>query len=979
MSGKGFVKTFAILLGLLSLYQLSFSYIDYRIKKKAKQYAQGDYTKERQYLDSLKQKPVYNLLGLKFNYKEVKDRSMKLGLDLQGGINVILQISVRDILKDLANHTHDPDFNRALKMADEMQKKSDKPYLDLFFEAWDQIAKESGKRLSDPKIFGNKKLSGDVSLDMTDDQVKKVIRKKVDEAMVSAFEVLRKRIDKFGVASPNIQRLGKSGRILVELPGAKDVERIKKLLQSTAQLEFWHGYKPEEYQNYIQTVDRILAAKQQTQTLKDSASAESLIASDTLNTDELLSRKHPFTSLIKRPGYGPVVGFFEIKDTAKVNAMLRDPEVLKARPEHMRYAKFLWGKVEKGKDIVPLYVVKGNRDNIPPLSGSVITDARQTYDQFGKPAVSMAMNSKGARIWEKMTTEAYQNKSTIAIVLDNVVYSAPTVSNGPITGGRSEIYGKFTIEEAKDLANVLRAGKLPARAEIIQSEIVGPTLGKESIHKSLIAFFIALILVMLWMIFYYGRAGVVASIVLLVNLIFVFGILASLGLVLTLPGIAGIILTIGMAVDANVLIYERVREELRMGKNIKQAVAEGYKNAFSSIWDANITTLITGLILFFFGTGPIQGFATTLIIGIVTSMFTAILLSRVIIEKWIERYGTVSFSTKWSEKILTNVQFDFLGKRKIAYIVSGTMMLISLISIFTKGLNPGVDFVGGRTFTVRFDKAVNPGEIAQALGEVFIDEKGNKVVPEVKTFGGDNQLKITTKYKIDTEGPDVDEEIQHKLYQGLKPYLPEGFTYEEFVGIKGEKQYGIMQSIKVGPTIADDIKKGAVWAILLSLIMIFLYILYRFKYWQFSVGAIAALIHDVTIVLGIFSLTYDIMPFDMEVDQSFIAAILTVIGYSLNDTVVIFDRIREYMRIHIGWKLPDIINKALASTLSRTLNTSFTTLLVLLVVLIFGGESIRGFIFALTVGVIVGTYSSLFVATPVMYDLLQKKFRKKGK
>jgi len=976
MSGKGLVKTFAILLALLSIYQLSFSYVEYRVKKKAKEYAQGDYTKERQYLDSLKQKPVYNLLGIKFNYKEVKDRSMKLGLDLQGGINVILQISVKDILKDLANHTHDPDFNRALKMADEMQKKSDKPYLELFFEAWDQIAEETGKRLSDPKIFGNKKLSGDVTLDMSDEEVKKVIRKKVDEAMVSAFEVLRKRIDKFGVASPNIQRLGKSGRILVELPGAKDVERIKKLLQSTAQLEFWHGYKQEEYIDYIKTIDRILASKQTVAT--DTTSAEGLIAEDTLDDQALIQKQYPFTSLIRQQGYGPVVGFFEIKDTAKVNAMLRDPEVVKARPDHLRYAKFLWGKPDKNSDIIPLYVVKGNRDNIPPLSGSVITDARQTYDQFGKPAVSMAMNSKGARIWEKMTTEAYQNKSTIAIVLDNVVYSAPTVSNGPITGGRSEIYGKFTIEEAKDLANVLRAGKLPARAEIIQSEIVGPTLGKESIQKSLVAFFVALIIVMLWMMLYYGRAGMVASIVLLVNLLFVFGILASLGLVLTLPGIAGIILTIGMAVDANVLIYERIREELRMGKNLKQAVAEGYKNAFSSIWDANITTLITGIILFIFGTGPIQGFATTLIIGIVTSLFTAILLSRVIIEKWIEKFGTITFSTKFSENLFTNVNFDFLGHRKKAYIFSGIMMVVSIISIFTKGLNPGVDFVGGRTYTVRFDKPVNPGEIAQALGEVFVDEKGNKVVPEVKTFGGNNQLKITTKYKIDDQSEGVDDEIQHKLYQGLQPYLPDGFTYEEFIGIKGEKKYGIMQSIKVGPTIADDIKKGAIWAILISLLMIFLYILYRFKYWQFSVGAIAALVHDVTIVLGIFSLTYDIMPFDMEVDQSFIAAILTVIGYSLNDTVVIFDRIREFMKIHIGWKLPDIINKALGSTLSRTLNTSMTTLLVLLVVLIFGGESIRGFIFALTVGVIVGTYSSLFVATPVMYDLLKKKYQKKA-
>ncbi len=977
MSGKGLIKTFAIILGLLSIYQLSFTFVNQKIKKQAATYAQGNFNKERQYLDSIKHETVYNLLGLKFNYDEVNARAMKLGLDLQGGINVILQISVKDILNDLANHTHDPDFKRALKMADEMQKESDKPYLDLFFEAWGQVAEETGKKLSDPKIFGNKKLAGDITLDMKDDEVKNVIRKKVDEAMVSAFEVLRKRIDKFGVASPNIQRLGTSGRILVELPGAKDVERIKKLLQSTAQLEFWPGYKQEEYVDYIQTIDRILASELQTETSKDTVSTEELIAEDTTHVENLLEKQHPFTSLIKQQGYGPIVGFFAVKDTAKVNAYLKNPAVVKARPENLRFAKFLWGKPETGKDIVPLYVIKGNRDNIPPLSGNVITDARQDYDQYGKPAVSMAMNSKGARIWEKLTNEAYQNKSTIAIVLDNVVYSAPTVSNGPITGGRSEIYGKFTIEEAEDLANVLRAGKLPAKAEIIQSEIVGPTLGKEAIHKSLIAFFVALFLVMLWMIGYYARAGVIASLVLLINLLFVFGILASLGLVLTLPGIAGIILTIGMAVDANVLIYERVREELRSGKNIKQAIAEGYNNALSSILDANITTLITGIILYVFGTGPIQGFATTLIIGIAASLFTAILLSRIFVENWLEKSGQMTFSTKFSENLFTSLSIDFLGKRKMAYIVSGILIVISLISIITKGLNPGVDFVGGRTFTVRFETPVNPNEVAQQIGQVFIDENGNEVVPEVKTFGGTNQLKITTKYKINDHGEDVDEEVQQKLYEGLKPFLPDGFSYEEFIGVEGEKNIGIMQSIKVGPTIADDIKKGAVWAIIISLVMIFLYILFRFKYWQYSVGAIAALVHDVTIVLGIFSLTYDIMPFDMEVDQAFIAAILTVIGYSLNDTVVIFDRIREFMNIHISWKLPEIINKALNSTLSRTLNTSLTTLLVLVVVLIFGGESIRGFIFALTVGVIVGTYSSLFVATPVMYDLLKKQWSKK--
>ncbi len=977
MSGKGLVKTFAILLGIISIYQLSFTFINQKVKKEAKTYAQGDYTKERQYLDSVANHEVFNLAGISYTAKQVQDRAMKLGLDLQGGINVILQISVRDILKDLANHSRDPDFNRALETADRMQKESDKPYLDLFFDAWDQIASETGKKLSAPKIFGNKKLSSDINPDMTDAQVKQIIRQKVDEAMVSAFEVLRKRIDKFGVASPNIQRLGKSGRILVELPGAKDVDRIKKLLQSTAQLEFWHGYKQEDYLDYLQTIDRILSARKQTETVQDTTDTESLIAEDSTDIAHQLAEQHPFASLIKQQGYGPVAGFFAIKDTGRVNRMLHDPEVVKARPEHLRYAKFLWGKPEPGKDIVALYVLKGNRENVPPLSGSVITDARQTFDQYGKPAVSMAMNGKGAKIWEKMTSEAYQNQSTIAIVLDDIVYSAPTVSNGPITGGRSEIYGKFTIEEAEDLANVLRAGKLPAKAEIIQSEIVGPTLGKESIQKSIIAFLLALVLVMLWMIFYYGRAGIVASIVLLVNLIFIFGILASLGLVLTLPGIAGVILTIGMSVDANVLIYERIREELRMGKNVKQAVAEGYKNALSSILDANFTTLITGIILFFFGTGPIQGFATTLIIGIAASLFTAILLSRVIIEAWLEKDKKVTFSTSFTENLLNNLNIDFLGKRKLGYTISGILIVISLLSVFTKGLNPGVDFVGGRTYTVRFDKPVNSNEVAAALGEVFIDEKGNKVVPEVKTFGGQNQLKITTKYKIDVKGEEVDNEIQQKLYEGLHAFLPDGMTYEEFAGIKGDKQYGIMQSMKVGPTIADDIKKGALWAIFISLVMIFLYILFRFKFWQYSVGAIAALVHDVIIVLGIFSLTYNIMPFDMEVDQAFIAAILTVIGYSLNDTVVIFDRIREFKNIHISLRLPEIINKSLNSTLSRTLNTSMTTLLVLLVVMFFGGESIRGFIFALIVGVIVGTYSSLFVATPVMYELLKEKFGKK--
>ena len=969
MQGKGLVKTFAILLALISIYQLSFTFVNNKINRQAQKFAKGDFTKEREFLDSIKKKNVYNLLGIKYTFKEVQDRAVKLGLDLQGGINVILQISVKDILKDLANHTHDPDFNRALKMADEAQKASDKPYLDLFFDAWDKLAKETGKKLSDPKIFGNKKMANDINFDMSDAEVKKVLRQKVDEAMVSAFEVLRKRIDKFGVASPNIQRLGKSGRILVELPGAKDIDRIKKLLQSTAQLEFWPTHQLPEVEPYIQQIDRVLAQRNKTQE-KDTANAENLI---TDNARQAVT----FSSLIKRRGGGPIVGYFALKDTAKVGKILRDPEIVKLRPEKLRYAQFLWGKPDPKSELVPLYAIQGNADGIPPLSGSVITDARQSFDQFGKPSVSMTMNAKGAKIWEKLTTDAYQNKGNIAIILDKVVYSAPTVSKGPITGGRSEIYGHFTLEEAKDLANVLRAGKLPAKAEIIQSEIVGPTLGKEAIHQSKIAFIFALLIVMLWMIFYYGRAGIVASIVLLFNLLFIFGILASLGLVLTLPGIAGIVLTIGMAVDANVLIYERIREELRQGKNLKAAIDQGFSNALSSILDANITTLLTGLVLFFFGTGPIQGFATTLIIGIVASLFTAILMSRLMIEWVMEKGYKMTFSTKITENWLVNVQFPFLKKRFVAYAVSGSLILISLISIFTKGLNPGVDFVGGRTYTVRLPQAVNTQEITKDLGKQFLSDKGKPVYPEVKTFGAANQLKITTKYKINVPGDAVDKEIKEKLYAGLKPYLPKGFTFDEFAGIKGEKQYGIMESMKVGPTIADDIKKGAVWAVIISLFLIFVYILIRFKYWQFSVGAIVALIHDVTIVLGVFSLTYDIMPFDMEVDQAFIAAILTVIGYSLNDTVVIFDRIREYLREHISWPVEKIIDLSLGSTLSRTLNTSFTTFLVLLVEFFFGGDSIRGFIFAMMIGVIVGTYSSLFVATPLMYDLAKDKLKSK--
>ncbi|MGY8966438.1 MAG: protein translocase subunit SecF, partial [Flavobacteriales bacterium] len=640
-------------------------------------------------------------------------------------------------------------------------------------------------------------------------------------------------------------------------------------------------------------------------------------------------------------------------------------------PSEYRYIRFAWGKPIADSDVVELYALKSNRDNKAPLSGGVVVDALQTFDQVGNAAVSMQMDSRGARIWENMTGKAFKEASNIAIVLDNIVYSAPGVSSGAISGGRSEITGSFTLNEAIDLANVLRAGKLPASAEIIQSEIVGPSLGKEAIEAGINSFVIALIFVLLWMVFYYGSSGIYADIALVLNILLIFGILAGLGAVLTLPGIAGVVLTIGISVDANVLIFERIREELDKGKGIRKAIADGFNNALSSILDANITTGLTALILFIFGTGPIKGFATTLLIGIGTSLFTAIFITRILVDSRNEKGKEVSFSTKATKGLFSNIKISFLQRRKVAYIVSSILILISLASLSFQGLNQGVDFVGGRSYTVRFDKPVSPTEI----GGILSNEFGSA---EAKTFGEDNQLKITTKYKVDVEGIAVDEEIQNKLFDALQSYLPEGTTYQNFVNGSSEKQIGIMSSIKVGPTIADDIKKNSFLAVIGSLIVVFLYILLRFQKWQFSLGAVAAVFHDVLIVLGIFSVTYTFMPFSMEINQAFIAAILTVIGYSLNDTVVVFDRIREYIGEHTKWEFDITVNAALNSTLSRTLNTSLTTLIVLLSIFIFGGESIRGFMFALIIGVIVGTYSSVFIATPVMYDTQNKKILKEN-
>jgi SecD/SecF fusion protein len=968
MQNKGLIRLFAILFGVVSIYQLSFTFITSKIEGDAERYASvnveegiEDYITQRErvtaaYLDSVADLPVLGFTS----YADAKDKELNKGLDLKGGINVTLQISVKDILKGLASDSKNPAFNAALLAADEASKQSDANYVELFFEAFERDAQA---KLASPDIFANKNLSDEINFEMTNDEVKPIVRRKIDESIVSAFEVLRERIDGFGVTQPNIQRVGSSGRILVELPGARDINRAQELLSSTAQLEFWETI-PQEEQALSQFLFAADSKVAELNTRESQDEVEALLenAADSVsNTNPLLSKL-----IAPAPGSNAFVRA-AVKDTAEIGGYLRNNEVKALLPAAVKFTKFAWQRVGDEAEIVELYALKSNREGLPRISGDVVSDAQDTFDQFGKPAVSMTMNTKGAREWERMTGDVYQNQTGIAIVLDNKVYTAPGVSSGPISGGRSEITGDFTINETKDIANVLRAGKLPASAEIVQSEIVGPSLGQEAISSGFLSFMIAMAFVLLWMIFYYGRAGLFADIALILNIVLIFGVLTSLGAVLTLPGIAGIVLTIGMSVDANVLVFERIREELRKGKGLALSISDGFSNALSSILDANITTGLTAVVLFLFGSGPIKGFATTLLIGILTSLFTAIFVTRLFIEGYLNKKGRqLTFATPLTANLFSKVDFKFIASRKIAYVISAILVLASLGSLATKGLQEGVDFVGGRTYQIRFEQEVSPSEISGELNEVF------GAGTNVKTFGGANQIKITTAYKVDVEGLEVDQEIQGKLFDVLQKYMSAGVTLEDFVAPAEGKDVGILQSVKVGPTIADDIKKNALLAIIGSLTIVFLYILMRFRKWQFSLGAVTAVFHDVLIVLGVFSFTSAFMPFNMEIDQAFIAAILTVIGYSLNDTVVVFDRIREVVNTK-GWKKGTHVNEALNSTLSRTLNTSLTTLIVLLAIFIFGGESLRGFMFAMIIGILVGTYSSLFIATPVMYDTLGKE------
>jgi len=971
MQNKGLIRLFAILFGLVCVYQLSFTWFAKKVEKDAAAYANNNPKKEKAYLDSVANKPVINIGVASFTYNDIKGKEINLGLDLKGGINATLEVSVRDILIGLSNHSKEPIFNESLIAATKAQKGSNSSYINLFFESFKELSKGTIK-LSDPKIFGNKSLRDKINFRMTDAEVEPVLQKEVNGSISTAFQVLRSRIDKFGVSQPNIQRVAQSGRILIELPGAKDIDRVKKLLQSTAELQFWEVYTNQDISNFFIQANNFLAkeekaaeAKKDTSANKKKSKIDNLLGEvkDSVDTQ----KKNPLFSVFypsipqNENQLSSRIGTAALTDTARVNKYLSMPTVRSLLPDNMKYVKFLWGaKPIKDSEVIYLYAIKSNREDKAPIEGDVINDANQSFGQFGANAeVSMSMNSRGSKLWGKMTT-ANVGKF-VAVVLDNYVYTAPRV-NDAITSGRTSITGNFTIDEAQDLANILKAGKLPAPAQIIQSDVVGPSLGQEAIDSGLNSFLLSLALILLWMLFYYGKAGIFADIALMANLLYIFGVLTGFGAVLTLPGIAGIVLTIGMSVDANVLIYERIKEEFIKGKGVKEAINDGFSGALSSILDANITTFLTGLILFIFGSGPIKGFATTLMIGIITSLFSAIFITRLLIEWYMNKDRGLTFDTKITRNWFKNIDIKFLRKRNIAFIISGTILIAGTFSLITNGLNYGVDFKGGRTYTVRFENTVNGSKVAKELKTFF----GS--APEVKTFGDDNQLKITTKYKVDDNGLAADNEVQQKLFEGLKSFLPKGMTKDQFKpGGDIKNKLGIMQSVKVGPTIADDIKKDAFWAILGALIVVFLYILMRFRKWQYSLGAVVAVFHDALIVIGTFSLLYKYLPFDLEVDQAFIAAILTVVGYSLNDTVIIFDRIREYDHLHKNWKRIPLIDKALSSTLSRTINTSLTTLIVLLAIFLDGGETIRGFMFALIIGIIVGTYSSLFIASPIMY------------
>ena len=1011
MQNKGLIRLIAILLGLVCTYQLYFTYKAIKVENDAATYGVSKAKKENpsatavdleaiakshesRYLDSIANQPVYNFLGLrKYTFKEVKEFQLPLGLDLKGGMNVTLEVSVVDLIHALSGYSTDPTFTKAIELALQKQKTSQDDFVTLFGKSFEQI--DPNAKLA--SIFNTLELRDKVSYNSTNSQVLSVIRKETDAAIDNSFQILRTRIDRFGVTQPNIQQLQTKGRILVELPGIKDANRVRKLLQGTANLEFWETYENSEVYSYLLEANKRLREVKAVQAAAAAAPAATPVATadkaatpatanslvseikkaekDSLSAGStediaknfpLFSVLTPNTSRDNQIVRGPVVGYSHFKDTAKVNQYLKLPQVRSIFPRTMIFRWSAKATSAEGNFYQLIAIKVSSRDGRAPLDGGAVTEARQDFGQNkASSVVDMTMNAEGAKVWQRMTRENVGK--SVAVVLDDYVQSFPTVQ-GEIPNGRTEISGQFTVDEAKDLANMLKSGKMPAPARIVQEEIVGPTLGKESINSGMWSFAIAFVLVLAYMLFFYSiKGGWTANVALLVNLFFQIGILASLGAVLTLPGIAGIVLTMGMAVDANVLINERIEEEVRAGKGMRLAVKDGYHHALSAIIDGHVTSFLTGLVLYVFGTGPIKGFASTLLVGIAMSLFTAVFVSRFMFERWLDTNKKITYVTKFSAEWLRNVHLPFIQKRKIFYVFSSTLIAISILSVVIKGMNYSIDFKGGRTYVVRLTKDVMVEDVAKSLAVVFVN------APEVKTFGANNQVRITTDYRIEELTDAVDAEVEAKLYQGMKPFMTSDVTLEKFLS-----DYR-MSSQKVGPTISDDIKKHAILSIVFSLMIIFLYIAVRFRNWQFGLGGLVSLAHDVIIVIGMYSLLDGWLSFSLSVDMAFIAAVLTIIGYSINDTVIVFDRIREYVHLHPKQDPEKTYNDAMNATLRRTFSTSLTVLVVLFAIFLFGGTSIKGFVFALLIGIMFGTYSSVFIATPVAYDTLMRKLKKENK
>ncbi len=1012
MQNKGIVRTLAVLLFLVCAFYLSFSIVVNHYEKKATEYAAGDQTKELLYLDSIAPKKVW----FGYTLKECREKEINLGLDLKGGMNVTMEVSVPDILRALSGYNTSENFNRAMALAQEKQKSSGDDFVTLFLAAFREIDPDA--KLA--SIFATFELKDKVTTSSTNEEVERVIREEVEGAINNSFMVLRTRIDRFGVVQPNIQKLAQSGRILIELPGIKEPERVRKLLQGSANLEFWETYDFAELLPQIAQIDREMGAanlateeaegesKVESQKSKAESTenatvdelAQAIAANDSAaeaqkeqaEAVENYKKAHPLFFIlnpsVNQAGQayrGPVVGTVHYTDTARVMAALTSQQAKQILPRELRF-RWTVKAIDEANSLYQLVALKAQRDGRPSLEGDVITDARADFSQVSAYAnVSMSMNAEGAKAWQRITKENIGK--SVAIVLDGFVYSFPTVQN-EIAGGNSQITGNFTVEEAKDLANTLKSGKMPAPARIIQEDVVGPSLGKEAIRSGLWSFALGFVLILLYMIFYYGLIpGLIADFALLCNVFLLVGILSSFSAVLTLPGIAGIVLTMGTAVDGNVLIYERIREELRAGKNMRKAIEDGFKGAISAIVDANVTSLLTGIILAVFGTGPIKGFAVTYIIGIISSFLTAVFITRLLLEDYAKREDAkeLPFTSQIAKNWFQNMHFDFVGARKWAYPLAGCLVLFAALGlephIFGK-LNLGIDFSGGRNYVVRFDQPVNTQDVQESLLAIFTEKntEGENLTVRVITFGESNdQVRISTNFRIHDNSDTLDDEIEMLVYEGTKKFFASPITFAEFQSTQVNENVGIMQSQKVGPAIADDITTSAVWAVIAALVVIFLYILVRFRNFAYSVGALAALFHDTVIILGLYAILWKIMPFSMEIDQAFIAAILTVIGYSINDTVVIFDRVREYNGLYPKRERERNINEALNATLSRTFSTSMSTFIVLLAIFLFGGESIRGFVFALLMGVVFGTFSSLFVASPIAYDIQRAIANRKAK